>query len=190
MKEIWKDIKGYEGLYQISNLGRVKSLTHISTNNHIMKGKILKYRKTKNGRIQIGLYKNGKQSQKYLSRLVAETFISNPNNLPEVNHKDENIENNCIDNLEWCDSKYNSNYGTRTKRIVQSNLQNGTYEKNRKTQSKCVAKYDINNNLICVYKNILEASKLNNLNNNLIGKHIKTGNLYHNFYWRLYEKAL
>ena len=188
MKEIWKDIEGYEGLYKISNMGRVKSITHISTNNHVMKGKILKNRRTgKDGRIQIALYKNGKQSQKYISRLVAETFLINENNYTEINHKDENIENNRADNLEWCTSKYNSNYGTRTERIKLSNFNNNTYENNRKRNNIKIAQYDLNNNLICIYDSILQASKINNLNNCLIGRSIKNNKIYKNYYWRKYE---
>ena len=86
MKEEWKDIKGYEGLYQVSNLGRVKSLNYRRTGNE----KILSLRKHKNGYVYIGLSKNGKTKHLRVHRLVAETFISNPNNYLEVNHKDEN----------------------------------------------------------------------------------------------------
>lgn len=103
--EIWKDIKDYEGLYQVSNLGRVKS------NN-----KILKQSVDKRGYIVYCLY-NKKPCVKKAHRLVAEAFIPNPKNLPQVNHKDENKKNNNTDNLEWCDNKYNSQYGTRGERI-------------------------------------------------------------------------
>ena len=86
MKEEWKDIKGYEDLYQVSNLGRVKSLNYRRTGNEM----ILSLRKHKNGYVYIGLSKNGKTKHLRVHRLVAETFISNPNNYLEVNHKDEN----------------------------------------------------------------------------------------------------
>ena len=107
--EIWKDCKGYEGKYQVSNLGRVWS---------IKSQKCLKPYIMNNGYKQVSLMcKNGKVKKELVHRLVAIAFIDNPNNLPQVNHIDENKENNCLDNLEWCDPKYNSNYGTRTKRV-------------------------------------------------------------------------
>lgn len=110
-KEIWKDIRGYEGLYQVSNLGRVKSLC-FSTH------RILKYNRTRCGYLTVALYKNGIQKRYLIHRLVAEAFIQNPLNLPEVNHKDENKENNSAENLEFCDHKYNSNYGSAIERAA------------------------------------------------------------------------
>lgn len=115
--ENWKDIPSYEGLYQVSNLGRVKSLNY----NHTGKEKILTLKTSKNGYLQIGLSKNGKQKFFLIHRLVAIAFIPNPDNLPQVNHKDECRYNNCVDNLEWCDSKYNCNYGTRNKKLSEIN---------------------------------------------------------------------
>lgn len=106
MEEIWKDIKGYEGLYQVSNLGNVKSL---KTN------KNLYY--TRSGRnkdyLRVLLAKNKKRKMFSIHRVVAEHFIPNPNNYPCVNHKDECKSNNIWTNLEWCSEKYNANYGTK-----------------------------------------------------------------------------
>ena len=119
-QEIWKDIQGYEGLYQISNLGRVKSLERIIiTNNGITKKiseKILKPYLKGNGYYNIVLRKDSKTKCYFVHRLVAKEFIPNPDNLPQVNHKDENKLNNNVDNLEWCTSKYNNNYGTHNER--------------------------------------------------------------------------
>ena len=103
MEEIWKDIEGYEGLYQVSNLGRVKSLRR----NIILKNKI-----ESNGYERVVLSTNNNPKDYSVHRLVAIAFIPNPNNYPIVNHKDENRTNNCVDNLEWCTQKYNVNYGT------------------------------------------------------------------------------
>lgn len=109
--EIWNDIKGYEGLYQVSNLGRVKSLARQGTKGVILKPVIAK------GYIHYPLTKDKKTKWYYAHRLVAEQFIPNPDKLPEVNHKDECKANNQIENLEWCTKSYNSNYGTRKERI-------------------------------------------------------------------------
>ena len=98
--EIWKDIKGYEGLYQISNLGNVKSL---KTN------KNLYYSKSRNY-LRVSLNKNGIRKGCSIHRLVAQTFIPNPNNYPCVNHKDCNGNNNKVNNLEWCTYKQNNSY--------------------------------------------------------------------------------
>ena len=107
MKEIWKDIKGYEGLYQVSSLGRVK---RVDTD------RILKTYANK-GYHQVQLSKNNIKSNKTIHRLVAQAFIPNPENKPEVNHIDEDKSNNSISNLNWMTSKENSNHGTRGIRI-------------------------------------------------------------------------
>ena len=108
MKEIWKDIKGYEGLYQISNFGNIKSLR---TN------KLVKAFKNTKGYCQVSLWNNNVKKMFVVHRLVAQEFIPNPNNLLQVNHKDEDKKNNNVDNLEWCSVKYNCNYGTRNIRL-------------------------------------------------------------------------
>lgn len=113
MREIWKDIKGYKDKYQVSNLGNVKSLNYNQTH----KEKLLKFFQNTNGYYQIDLWKNNKGKRCLVHRLVAETFIDNPNNYPIINHKDENPLNNCAENLEWCDAKYNCNYGTRNQKL-------------------------------------------------------------------------
>ena len=116
------------GLYQVSNLGRVKSLARTSFHpkGYIAqyKEKILKQSFERNGYVRVGLSKNGKVKSYYVHVLVAEAFIPNPDNLPEVNHIDENKMNNKVDNLEWCDHNYNSNHGTRAERISEANTNN------------------------------------------------------------------
>ena len=115
MKEEWRDIKGFEGKYQISNMGRVKSLNY----RHTGKEKILKSYDYGQGYLYVHLCKDGKRKQCRINRLVAQAFISNSDNLPEVNHKDENKKNNCVENLEWCSKSYNINYGTGSKRSAE-----------------------------------------------------------------------
>ena len=117
-KEYWKSVVGFEGLYEVSSLGRVKSLG----NNKFKKEKILKNRQSYQGYLVVNLYKNKKTYCKTIHRLVAEAFLPHPDNLPQVNHKDENKMNNCVENLEWCNAKYNTNYGTRNKNISKKNM--------------------------------------------------------------------
>lgn len=140
MEELWKDIKEYEGLYQISNLGRIKN----------KKGKILKL-PIKKGYYQIRLSKNGKKKGYQVHRLVAIAFIPNPNNFPQINHKDENKLNNIVNNLEWCSIAYNNTFGTRLERVSNSN-------KLRRE----VVKYDLEGNFITQYKSVTEAGRKNN----------------------------
>lgn len=111
--EIWKDISGYECKYKISNYGRIKSLNYGKT----QKEKIRKTQLNK-GYAKVNLSKNGKVKHYLVHRLVAEAFIPNPNNLTEINHKDENKENNHVSNLEWCTHKYNMSYGTRSEKVI------------------------------------------------------------------------
>lgn len=121
--EIWNDVVGYEGLYQVSNHGRVKSLNYQGK-----KGKegMIKLIKKKGGYLGVALTKNKKIRHLRVHRLVAEAFISNPNNYPIVNHKDENPSNNHVSNLEWCTIKYNNCYGKAREKAVK------TYKKNHK----------------------------------------------------------
>ena len=118
--EIWKDIDGYEGLYQVSNYGRVMRLpswvraTHGSR--QYRPGGILKYKESR-GYNAVALNKDGKAVYKRVARLVASAFIPNPDNLPQVNHKDCSTRNDHCDNLEWCTAKYNNNYADHNKKI-------------------------------------------------------------------------
>ena len=107
IEKIWKPIIGYENLYKINNYGEVLSLRS---------NKILKPNDNGIGYFIIQLCKNGKRKNYLIHRLVAEHFLDNPNNLPEVNHKDEDKSNNFVNNLEWCKHKYNMNYKQLQKR--------------------------------------------------------------------------
>lgn len=127
MNEIFEYIEGYSGLYQISNLGRVKSF-------HSGKEKILKPVKTLDGYLRVVLYKQGKSKKCKVHRLVAEAFIENPQNLPEINHKSEIKTDNRVENLEWCTRSYNINFATRNQRVSESN----TNHPNKSKQVLCV----------------------------------------------------
>ena len=115
--EIWRDVKGFEGQYQVSNKGNVYSVERINSRGHKCGGLMLKPTYDKDGYFLVSLYENNVKKGKRVHRLVAEAFIPNPNNFTEVNHKDEVKDNNELSNLEWCDSTYNINYGTRTERL-------------------------------------------------------------------------
>lgn len=141
MEEIWRPIKDYEGLYDVSNLGNVYSY-RLKRN--------LKLSKDKIGYIRIGLQKTDRKDVKlfYVHRLVAQAFIPNIENKPFINHKDENKQNNNVFNLEWCTIEENMNYGTRNKRIGKSN-------KNSVYFSKKIRCIDTNT----IYPSISEASR-------------------------------
>lgn len=136
MEEIWKDIEGYEGIYQVSNLGRVKSFDTKDKLGRIRTGRVLKPLKHTLGYLNIGLYKNNTVSKKLIHRLVAQSFIPNPENKPEINHIDEDKTNNNINNLEWSTRKENCNHGTHNERmrktlsipILAINLKTGVVE--------------------------------------------------------------
>ena len=175
MEEIWKDIKDFEGLYQVSNLGRVKSLKRVVVRNNnrplLVEEKILKPHILKKGKyLRISLRNNGIRKMYLVHRLVSEAFIPNPNNYQQVNHKDENTLNNCVSNLEYCDVLYNNNYGTRNKRISEKHkgvLFSEEHKKklskaltNRSDKSKPVLQIDKNTNeVIAVFPSAAEAGR-------------------------------
>ena len=111
--ENWKEIDGYEGLYEVSDQGRVKSLKY-------GKERILKPQKDKYGYLQVGLWKDGHKKLQFVHRLVAESFIQNQLGLETVNHKDEVKTNNAATNLEWMSKRDNLNYGTHNKRVSEA----------------------------------------------------------------------
>lgn len=135
MEEKWKDIEGYEGLYQVSNLGRVKRILFV--NNIITKpiNKILNCSKIDNlGYPQVTLCKNGHRKYLRIHRIVAKSFIPNPNNYPCVNHIDGNKRNNCISNLEWCNHSYNTIHALNTGLINAEKRNKASKENIKKAQ--------------------------------------------------------
>lgn len=157
MNEEWRDIQGYEGLYQVSNLGRVRSCDRFIWAEHnksysLWKSKIMNPILKGTGYMHIGLYKEGKRTYFGVHRLVAKALIPNPNNLPQVNHKDESRSNNIATNLEWCTAKYNANYGGHNERISKSMT-------NRKAQSKPTVQYSLDGKVIARYPSASEASR-------------------------------
>lgn len=131
MDEVWKDIEGYEGLYQVSNLGNVRSLNYGRTGEI----KLLK-QSTDCGYKRVMLYKDGERERYLVHRLVAMTFIPNPDDLPQVNHKDEDKSNNNVNNLEWCTGEYNMNYGSIKERLSESSKGRYHSEESKKKMSE------------------------------------------------------
>lgn len=170
-QEVWIDIKDYEGKYKVSNQGRVYSL-----NTH----KYLSLGNNGRGYLFVSLWKNGEAKREYVHRLVARHFIPNPENLPQVNHKDENKENNCVENLEWCSNNYNNSYGTKKERAAKTLLNNG------KTSHK-VKQFTLDGEYVATYRSMREAERLNNLTNGVISQMFRKGyNQAGGYHW---EKA-
>lgn len=140
----WCDIKGYETIYCVSNEGEVFSYKS---------NKILRPTIDSDGYMIVGLYKDGAQKKQKVHRLVAEHFLENPLGFPQVNHKDENKQNNNVENLEWCDEKYNINYGNRNA-VVSQKIKECQNRIRRK-----VGCFDLSNNLIKTYRTLRDVEK-------------------------------
>lgn len=193
MKEVWKDIKGYQGLYQISNLGNVKSLDRkVNAKNNkkrLIKGTFLKLRFNNRNYNIVSLYKNNIQEVRFIHRLVAETFIPNPENKPEVNHIDGDKQNNKIDNLEWCTRTENNKHAWKTGlNKVSDNQKKAAAQSAKKRFSKKIIQYDLKGNFIKEWDSMSEAQRQLNIWHESIGKcckgEIKTSGKY---IWRYKE---
>lgn len=190
MKEIWKDIPGYEGLYQASNTGKIKSLGRIITEQwkdgthyrtRTFPQKILKQKIDTNGYLSVGLHKEDSSVKRLrVHRLIAITFLNNPNNLPCINHIDECINNNNVNNLEWCTQTYNINYGNRKTR----------YRRSRGTK---VDRLNLEGNYVDTWESMTHAAEIvyNNkfkevdIRNNCLGKI----NRVLNYKWRFSNES-
>lgn len=151
MKEIWKDVVGYEGLYQVSNLGRVRSLGFDKWH----KGGLLKpHLDGKGSYLMVGLHKDKNTKHENVHRLVAMAFIPNPNNLPCVNHKDECKQNNTSNNLEWCDYRYNALYGGAQYRNIKNRTKNNSINRELPILMK-----DLNGNIIKRFRSCFDAAR-------------------------------
>lgn len=181
MYEIFMDIKGYEGQYQVSNLGNIRN----------SKGKILKDRFDKDGYKKVTLCKDGNKKTYRVHRLVLETFKANPDNKPQINHRNEDKTDNRLNNLEWSTPKENSNYGTRTARSVETKRKNGYYNELAKTN-----KLNAPKKVLCittgkVYESAHEAARDLNLNNSTITQCCKGKRPQHKGYqFKYYDKEV
>lgn len=142
--EVWKPVVGYEGLYEVSNFGRVRKLEYRLMSGHNHKGYT-----------RVHLTKDGEKKNVFVHRLVAEAFLPNPDSYPIINHKDERPGNNRVDNLEWCDHKHNANWGTNKERI-------SAHSKNK----SAVVAVDIETGEEVTYPSVAAAGKA------LTGKHV------------------
>lgn len=185
MREEWKAIPGYEGLYEVSNLGRVRSLNY----RHTGKTQVLKPQIPKNGYAQVQLYNNGGKWHS-VHRLAAIAFIPNSNNYPEVNHKDENKTNNRVENLEWCDRKYNCNYGSHNEKISEANKRRMLSEEARAKISKFSSK-----KIQCIetgqiFDSLTKAAEYLHCTPNNINKSLKRGHKAGGYHWKYIESEV
>lgn len=165
--EEWKPVVGYEGLYEVSNFGRVRSVDRYVNASRgrkkLVKSQIIVPIKQNNGYYTVNLNSNGNTVTFSIHRLVAQAFVPNPNNLPCVNHKDECKTNNVSDNLEWCSYEYNNSYGTKPQKISDAN-------------SRKVKMFDLEGNYITTFDSCRQALKVlkkkspSNLSNALSGR--------------------
>lgn len=165
--EIWKDIEEYEGLYQISNLGRVKSFgkqTGFYTRKHEL---ILKDNIDKDGYHLTTLIKKRTRQHLRIHRLVAEAFIPNPEDKPQVNHKDGNKDNNSVENLEWCTPSENVKH-SYDKKLHKYHIRIRAFGTENPAARK-IKQYDLKGNFIKTWNTIREASKTLNIGETNIG---------------------
>ena len=155
--EEWRNIKGFENKYMVSNFGNVKSLNYMHKN----KSHLLKQTVGNKGYLYVTLNKNGKHWTYFVHRLVAQAFIPNPNNLPTVNHMDECRTNNCVKNLEWLSYKDNNLYGNHYKRVSETQL-------NDPKKSKRVLQYDLNGRFIKKWESASEVQRKLSVNSSNI----------------------
>lgn len=169
--EIWKNIEDYEGFYQCSNYGRIKSLDRIIIYkdgiSYLKHGQIIKPRKNKNGYFQVALNKNGKRKIKYVHKIIANTFLEKTGMI--VNHIDGNKENNNVTNLEWCSYSDNSLHAYR--KLKRSIAKNGASKQKIKVT-------DIINKSFIIYPSILKTSKCLNLSETQVRRYLKNSKIY------------
>lgn len=184
MSEIWKDIPGFEGIYQVSDMGRVKSLERRVYFGNAFRDApeiILKQLDVPNGYKQIALSKNGKKKRLYVHRVVATAFVPNINGYPQVNHKNESKTDNRAVNLEWCTPNYNVNYGTCIKRRAE------------KTKIKLripIVQMDLDGEMLATYVSISDMSRITGFDKSLVWRCCKNkagSETAYGYKWKFYN---
>ena len=184
MKEIWEDIPNYEGLYQASNLGRIRSVDRYKE--VIIKNQYGEYKRTKffksyvlkqqtyMGYKCVQLHINGKYKWEKVHRLVAKAFVPNPENKPQVNHIDGNKSNNCVENLEWCNQSYNTKHAYKNNLIKHYKIE--------------INQYDLEGNYIKTWESAKEIEKKLKIKNSQICRCCKNENLTAGgYHWKYYK---
>lgn len=177
----WKDIQGYEGIYQISNLGEIRSFDRVvkyknrygNELQYLKRGRKLQPIKTKNGYLLVTLSKNNKKERYLVHRLVAQAFVPNPYNLNEVNHIDEKPNNPLWTNLEWVTHKQNMNHGTVKQRISNSSKGKKFKKETVKKISEKHCKRIYCSELDMYFESINEGAKYIGVHNSSLSKHLK-----------------
>ena len=195
MAEEYKDIAGFEGMYQISNMGNVRSLDRLDSKGRIVHGRILIHKKDGGGYHQVCLSKDSRCYYLKIHRLVCEAFLPNPENKPTVNHKDENKDNNCLDNLEWATYKENAHHGTRMarcydhrdykaigKRIAATKRKNG--------EARKVEQFTLDGQLVRQWDAIVDAARAHDGTPTGVSYAAIHGNAYRGFLWRYKKEAV
>lgn len=183
--EVWKDVAEYEGFYQVSNKGNVRSVARRDSIGRECGGRMLKPRYDKDGYLRVTICKNGKQKTRFIHILVAGAFVPNPNGYSEINHRDENKVNNYANNLEWCTRRHNVNHGTMIERSAQA-------------RSKKVKAINIKTNEVITFNSTVEAGRkgynqggvakaCRGTYKTITGKLIGDGHLYRGYRWEYLE---
>lgn len=181
--EEWRDVVGFEQYYQVSNKGRVRSKDRISKSNKnstfLHYGSIIKGIINKAGYNRVIFKIRPFSKQVFVHRLVAEAFIPNPDNLPFVNHKDENPSNNCVENLEWCDRQYNNTYGNALSKAHNTRLSNG--------YTRVVNKIDKEGHVVATYTSMYKAAKADGVSYDRIRHSVNHGNTVEGHIYKVKE---
>lgn len=188
MEELWKPVKDYEGLYEVSNLGNVRSIAHTTRVFRYGKpmdvfhpSKVLKPQERSHGYLAVCLYgkggKNGRFTQTSVHRMVAEAFVPNPRGCSEVNHIDEDKQNNRADNLEWCTRRENIRHGTCIERSVKKRI-------NNVPRQRAIQRYDLDGNLIDEFINAWDAERKLGIKKHCIYNSLYKGQRGNGYYWK------
>lgn len=195
--EVWKPVKGFEGLYEVSNLGRIMALPKIVTRrgkSYNIKSKIMKPQQSGNGYLKICLHDNGRTSFLFVHRIVAQAFIPNPENKPCIDHINTIRDDNRVENLRWCTFKENRNNPITCKKTSDSlkgidrvNVNKRMQLRDKQNASKRVYQYDLNGNYIKSFGSVMEAARELGVKTKCISTECSSSHYAYGYLW-YYEK--